>query len=46
MNIGAEILAAKNGYILDSVKVNFESGNAQLKYISNQRLIHISDTKL
>lgn len=46
MNIGAEILAAKNGYILDSANVNIQSGNAKLKYVSNQRLIHISDKKL
>ena len=46
MNIGAEILAAKNGYILDSANMNIHSGNAKLRYISNQRLIHISDTKL
>jgi hypothetical protein len=46
MNIGTEILAAKNGYILDSVKLNFQIGHAKLRYISNQRLIHISDTKL
>jgi hypothetical protein len=29
MNIGAEILAAKNGYILDSANVNIQSGNAK-----------------
>ena len=46
MNIGTEILAAKNGYILDSANVNIQSGNAKLKYISNQRLIHISDRKV
>ena len=46
MNIGAEILAAKNGYILDSASVNIQAGNAKLKYISNQRLIHITDSKL
>ena len=46
MNIGAEILAAKNGYILDSANVNIQSENAKLKYISNQRLIHISDRKV
>ena len=46
MNIGTEILAAKNGYILDSVNLKIQSGNAKLKYISNQRLVHISDTEL
>lgn len=46
MNIDTEILAAKNGYILDSANVSIQSGNAKLRYISNQRLIHISDTKV
>jgi hypothetical protein len=46
MNIDAEILAAKNGYILDSANVNIQSGNTKLRFISNQRLIHLSDKKL
>jgi hypothetical protein len=46
MNIDTEILAAKNGYILDSANVSIQSGNARLRYISNQRLIHISDKKV
>jgi len=46
MNIGAEILAAKNGYIFDSANANIQSGNAMLKFFSNQRLIHISDKKV
>jgi hypothetical protein len=35
MNIDTEILAAKNGYILDSANVSIQSGNAKLRYISN-----------
>lgn len=46
MNIGAQILAARGGYILDSANANILSDNAKLKYISNQRLIHISDKKV
>ena len=45
MSIGSEILAAKNGYILDSASINIQSINSKLSYISNSRLVYISPNK-
>lgn len=46
MNLGAEILAFKKGYIIDSVSISVSTENSILKYIGDERMIHISDRRI
>lgn len=46
MNIGWEILAFKQGYILDSVSISSTVDNPNLRYLGDEKLVHVSDKKL
>ena len=46
LNLGKEIYAIRRGYVLDFANVDIKSGYNQLKYLSNNKLIHVSDTKV
>ena len=46
MNLGYEILAVKKGYIIDRVNSNIADENAILKYMGNDRLIHVLPQKI
>lgn len=46
INLGREIYAVRKGYVIDSANVNISSENNYLKYISHQKLMHVSDCKV
>ena len=46
MNLGAEILAFKKGYMIDSVSISVSIDHSILKYIGHERLIHVSDKRI
>lgn len=45
MNLGAEILVFKKGYMIDSANINLKNEHSILKYNGDERLIHLSDRK-
>lgn len=45
MNLGFEILAVKKGYIIDSAYLNIREESTFLRYIGNNRLLHLSPQK-
>ena len=46
MNLGFEILAFKQGYIIDSVGISSAIDNPNLKYLGEERLVHVSDKRI
>ena len=46
MNIGDDILAFRKGYNIDTASVSMGAGNNYLRYIGNNKLIHITDIKV
>ena len=46
MNLGHEILAVKKGYIIDTVNSNISDDNIVLRYLGNDRLIHVLAHKI
>lgn len=46
INLGREIYAVRKGYIIDSANVNISSEHNYLKYISHQKLMHVSEFKV
>lgn len=45
MNFKFEILAAKDGYIIDSANTNIQEDGSCIVY-SGEHLLHVTDTKL
>ncbi len=46
MNLKTEIVAVKNGLIIDNIGVNFRFDNCYLKIIGNDTLVHILTDKI
>lgn len=46
INLGSEVIAAKKGYIIDSVNVNNKSENSILRYMGQQKLLHITTKRV
>ena len=46
LNIGNDILAIRKGYVIDTASVSIQAGSNYLRYISNNRLIHLTDIKV
>lgn len=46
MSLKTQVLAVKNGLIIDSVGVNFKFDNCYLKIIKNDVLVHILTDKI
>jgi hypothetical protein len=46
LNMGCEIIAAKKGFIIDSINVNIQGKESRLIYLSNEKLLHIDDTRV
>lgn len=46
MNLGHEILAVKKGYIIDTVNSNIDNDHTVLRYLGNDRLIHVLTHKV
>jgi hypothetical protein len=45
--VGLEVLAVmKEGYMIDSAKVDVKEGNSLLKYVGKNRLLLITQTKI
>ena len=45
-NLGFEILAIKNGYVIDSANVNIQSQETQLVYIGEKKLVHLCNKRV
>lgn len=43
--MGCEIIAAKKGFIIDSISMNFQGSDSKLIYLSNNKLVHVNDEK-
>lgn len=46
MNLGWEILAFKQGYIIDSVSMSSAIDNPNLIYLGEEKLVHVSDRRI
>ena len=46
INLGSEVIAAKKGFIIDSVNVNNKSENSILRYMVQQRLLHVTSKRV
>jgi len=46
INIGCELFAARKDFIIDSISINIQTDGSMLKYISNDRLLHIDQDKV
>lgn len=46
MNLRSEIIAIKNGMIIDNMNVNFKGNNLFLKIISRNKIVHFLEDKL
>ncbi len=46
INLGELIYAVRKGYVIDNAKVDRKVGYNHLKYLSNNKLIHVSDSKV
>lgn len=45
LNMGCEIIAAKKGFIIDSISINFQGEESRLIYLSNNKMVHIDENK-
>jgi hypothetical protein len=46
INLGSEVIAAKKGFIIDSVNVNIKSENSRLLYVGGQKMLHITNKQV
>jgi hypothetical protein len=46
INLGKDIYAVRKGYVIDNANVNILAGNNHLRYLSNNKLIHVTDHKV
>jgi len=46
LNMGCEIIAAKKGFIIDSISVDIQGQESKLIYLSNEKLLHVDDSKV
>lgn len=46
LNMGCEIIAAKKGFIIDSISINIQGEESRLIYLNNNKLVHINDDKV
>ena len=46
INAGRDMFAVRKGYVVDMAHVNIQSGNNYLHYLSNHKLIHVTDIKV
>lgn len=45
LNMGCEIIAAKKGFIIDSISINIQGEDSRLVYLNNNKLVHINDNR-